>query len=475
MLMTGPTFFCTKYNMNNTAANQLFESLFPAAPAPAPRPNRKQQAINLTKATGRGLLATGRLIGRGLSATAGGLSQAGRYVALKSESLVQKLERAKLNLAELERRKAANNSSVPIEKITNLKVYIRGLQDKLSQLPTNNSSFLEKLRFGNGGGKTIPRRRSLRTSQNIHNAGREYRKTKSRQLLANFQRAVLELQSMESNSSRRRNLLENFKSYGPTNRTFQNMVNRYIEREKSKPKTNNKGRVIGGATVTGNGRGGQQIIFGGGAPGQAPAAVQAPAAAMPFPMAGPAAAPYPIQMGGGAPPPQVSVKVNSRGPNVGMPRGPNVGMPRGPNVGMPRGPNVGMPRGPNVGVAGVSLPPPSTSQVNMVENAGGPMAIRKAVTALKRANGNVNVAMRATGLPRQTFTNVKNLGGVNIAPRIAASVTRHRKRRTTTKKKPTHKVRKPSIRTNRIKKVVHKVPRKNLERFVLLWALRRKR
>lgn len=103
------------------------------------------------------------------------------------------------------------------------------------------------------------------------------------------------------------------------------------------------------------------------------------------------------------------------------------------------------------------------------------MAIRKAVTALKRANGNVNVAMRATGLPRQTFTNVKNLGGVNIAPRIAASVVRHRKRRTTTKKKPTHKVRKPSIRTNRIKKVVHKVPRKNLERFVLLWALRRKR
>lgn len=102
------------------------------------------------------------------------------------------------------------------------------------------------------------------------------------------------------------------------------------------------------------------------------------------------------------------------------------------------------------------------------------MAIRKAVTALKRANGNVNVAMRATGLPRQTFTNVKNLGGVNIAPRIAASVVRHRKRRTT-KKKPTHKVRKPSIRTNRIKKVVHKVPRKNLERFVLLWALRRKR
>lgn len=191
-------------------------------------------------------MATGKLIGRGLSATAGGLSQAGRYVALKSETLVQKLERAKLNLAELERRKAANNSSVPTEKITNLKVYIRGLQEKLSQLPTNNSSsLLEKLRFGNGGGKPIPRRRSFRTSQNIFNAGREYSKKKNPQLLANFKRAVLELQSLESNSSRRKNLLQNYKNYGPTNRIFQNMVNRYIEREKSKPKTNNKGRVIG--------------------------------------------------------------------------------------------------------------------------------------------------------------------------------------------------------------------------------------
>jgi hypothetical protein len=392
----------------NAIANKIYDELFPAAPAPAPvpRPNRRQQAVNL--------------IGRGLSATAGGLSRAGRYVALKSESLAQKLERAKLNLAELERRKAANNSSVTAQQIINRKVFIKGLQEKVSQLPTNNS---ERLRIRNGG-KPVPKRRSLRTSQNIHNAGREYRKKRNPQLL------------------------ENFKSYGPSNRTFQNMVNRYIEREKSRPKTNNKGRVVGGATVTGNGRGGQQIIFGGGAPGQAPVAapypIQAPAAAAapyPFPMAGPAAAaPYPIPMGGGAPP-QISVKVNTRGSNVG----------------------------------GVSLPPPSTSQVNMVQNAGGPVAIQKAVTALKRANGNVNAAMRTSGLPRQTFTNVKNLGGVNIAPRIAASVTRHRKRRTTTKKKTTHKVRKPSIRTNRIKKVVHKVPRKNLEHFVLLWALRRKR
>ena len=455
--------------MNNTAANQLFESLFPAAPAPAPLPTRTQKAINLTKAAGKGLLATGKATGKGLLATGKVIAVPFRFASRRTNLPQVQLRRAQLELENLKKRKEQGNTTITTKNLINKESFIESLKVRLARKglqENNNSSFLEKFKFGNGGGKPIPRRRSLRTSQNIHNAGREYRKKRNPQLLANFQRAVLELQSMESNSSRRRNLLENFKSYGPSNRTFQNMVNRYIEREKSKPKTNNKGRVIGGATVTGNGRGGQQIIFGGGAPGQAQAPAQAPAAAMPFPMAGPAAAPYPIPMGGGAPPPQVSVKVNSRGPNVGMPRGPNVGMPRGPNVGMPRGPNV----------AGVSLPPPSTSQVNMVENAGGPMAIRKAVTALKRANGNVNVAMRTTGLPRQTFTNVKNLGGVNIAPRIAASVTRHRKRRTTTKKKSTHKVRKlPSIRTNRIKKVVHKVPRKNLERFVLLWALRRKR
>ena len=345
----------------NAIANKIYAELFggpapapapapalaPApAPAPAPRPNRRQQAINLSK-------ATGKLIGRGLVATAGGLAKAGRSIALKTESLEQKLVRAQLNLENMKKHKNAGNTGITNQSIINKQVFIEGLKGKVAKkgLYQNNKSTL---------------------------------------------------------------------------------------------KTNNKApKVVEGVTMTGNGRGGQQIIFGGGAPGQAPAAAAAP---YPFPMAGQApaaAAPYPFPMGGGAAP-HISVKVNARGPNVGMPRGLNV-------------------------------PPPSPSQVNMVQNAGGPVAIREAVTALKRANGNINTAMRATGLPRQTFTNVKNLGGVNIAPRIAASVVRHRKRRTTPKKKPTHKVRKPSVRTNRIKKVVHKVPRKNLEHFVLLWALRRKR
>lgn len=442
----------------NAIANKIYAELFGGPPPPAPT-TRTQRVKKIGGEVIQGLKGVGKGIGKGVMATGGGIAAPFRFAARRTNLPQVQLRRAQLELENLKKRKEQGNTTITIKNLINKESFIEGVKVRLGRKglqENNNSSFLKNT-------KPIPKRRSFRTSQNIYNAGKEYKKTKDRKLLANFQHAVLALQSLESNSSRRKNLLQNYKNYGPTNRIFQNMVNRYIEREKSKPKTNNKGRVIGGATVSGNGRGGQQIIFGGGAPGQAPAAapypIQAPAAAMPFPMAGPtAAAPYPIPMGGGAPP-QISVKVNARGPNVGMSRGPNVGMPRGLNVTTP---------------SSLNLPPPSPSQVNMVKNAGGPGAVRAAVTALKRSNGNVNTAMRVTGLPRETFTNVKNLGGVNIAPRIAASVVRHRKRHTT-KKKPTHKVRKPSIRTNRIKKVVHKVPRKNLERFVLLWALRRKR
>jgi hypothetical protein len=408
----------------NAIANRIYAELFGGpAPAPAPPPVPVPRS-NVPKSSSL-------------------LSQAGRYLGLKSESLVQKLERAQLDLEELEKRKAAGNSNVTSKKIIDLKVYIRGLKAKLGKPSkiNNNSSLSRPINR-----RPIPIPISLSRS-GIYEAYRKKRPSK------NFMNALVRVGSV-SNSRERADLYYELKSYGPKERVFQNAVNRYIEREKSRPKTNNKGRVItGGATVTGNGRGGQQIIFGGGVPGQAPVAapyhipVQAPSAAAPYPIQIPGqVAPYPIQMGGGGAP-QISVKVNARGPNSGVPRGPN----------------------------SVVTPPPSASQINMVQNAGGQVAIQKAATALKRANGNVNTAMRETGLPRHTFTNVKNLGGVNIAPRIAASVTRHKKRHTTKKKSSRRKVPKPSIRTNRIKKVVHKVPRKNLERFVLLWALRRKR
>jgi hypothetical protein len=116
------------------------------------------------------------------------------------------------------------------------------------------------------------------------------------------------------------------------------------------------------------------------------------------------------------------------------------------------------------------------NEASLIKNAGGSEAVRAAVTALKRANGNVNVAANSSGLPRQTFNVVKKLGGVNAAPRIVAAVVR-RKRATTHKKRPVTRKKRTTatVRTNRLKKVVHKVPRKNLEKFVLLWALRKKK
>ena len=196
-----------------------------------------------------------------------------------------------------------------------------------------------------------------------------------------------------------------------------------------------------------NGGAGQQIIFGGAQPG--PQFIPGGGGGPPMFIPGGG--------GGGGMPPQISVKVNAPKINFGGVRA-NGGAPPRMNMG------GGAPSPARMNMGG-GVPSVGPREINMVRNAGGPEAVRKAVTALKRANGNVNAAMNSSGLPRQTFVNVKNMGGVNAAPRIAAAVTR---KRTTKRKKKT-------LKTNRIKKIVHKVPRKNLEKFVLLWALRRKR
>lgn len=151
-------------------------------------------------------------------------------------------------------------------------------------------------------------------------------------------------------------------------------------------------------------------------------------------------------------------------------------------IGMP----MPMPQPPAQVSVKVVAPQPTPNQRSLVANAGGPQAIKVASNALKQANGNIPRAMNNTGLPRETFENVKKLGGVNIAPRIAMTIVRRRKthhpvivhrrhtavkrRRTTTKKKV---VACPLVKSNRIKKVLHKIPRKTLENFVASWALRR--
>ena len=59
---------------------------------------------------------------------------------------------------------------------------------------------------------------------------------------------------------------------------------------------------------------------------------------------------------------------------------------------------------------------------NLVKNAGGPEVIRMASSALNRSRGNVQLAMKQTGLPATTFTNVKKLGGPQLATRVAKTV-----------------------------------------------------
>jgi hypothetical protein len=395
---------------------------------------------------------TGRKLGvrRGLAASAAG---AVRFLSRRSDPLEVQMERQKLLLEQLEAK--TNKTNENKKTILNKKVFIKGLELKLHKKPTGEPWFSNGNRNRN---RPSAPAYNLRSTGGIFNAGKIYRHSKNSKLRDQFIRALGQIQDV-SDPRRRLQLLRQMNTNGPQNASFKQRLSTYIrnaESNSSRRRSNNNRNGRAKGVVSGNGRGGQQIIFGGGG-GQAPPQGQAP----------PPQAPPQFMA-----PPQISVapRINLGGVRAGSNAGPpmprNMGgggspMPRNMGGGgspMPRNMGGGgspMPRGLNVG-------PRETA---VIRNAGGPEAVRTAVTALKRANGNVNAAVNASGLPRRTFTAVKNLGGVNAAPRIVASVVRrkHKKRKT------------PTLKTNRLKKVVHKVPRKNLEKFVLLWALRKKK
>ena len=345
----------------------------------------------------------------------------GGFAARRSEDPRAQLVRQQEYLKELERKPESDRTSANRKLISNTKVFMTKLKLKMLGRPANNNGpgFLSQL--GRPSGRPSY---NFTRSENIWKAGQK------KLSVEEFTRGIFRIQRNVSSPSERLRLLREMQRYGPKNSRFREQLTSYIsnaERNSSKKRPTNNGNR--GRVNRGPVGGGQQIIMG--------------------PQAGPAGAPG--QMAWGVmPPPQISVKVNAPKINLGA-RGGNMG---GVSPAQQRM-NLGSP----------------ALQANLVRNAGGPAAVRTAVTALKRANGNVNAAMNATGLPRQTFANVKNLGGVNAAPRIVAAVVR--RKRTTTHKKPKRKT--ASVRTNRLKKVVHKVPRKNLEKFVLLWALRKKK
>ena len=118
---------------------------------------------------------------------------------------------------------------------------------------------------------------------------------------------------------------------------------------------------------------------------------------------------------------------------------------------------------------------------SLIENAGGPNVVTRAAEVLKKSGGNVErAALNTPNIPVRAFQNVKKLGGPSTAVRTVRVVqvvkTRVRRRKTPVKKprrvptRKTKKKKKTSVAT--LKKIVHKLPRRNLEREALKWLSR---
>jgi hypothetical protein len=118
---------------------------------------------------------------------------------------------------------------------------------------------------------------------------------------------------------------------------------------------------------------------------------------------------------------------------------------------------------------------------SLIENAGGPTVVTRAAEVLKKSGGNVErAALNTPNIPVRAFQNVKKLGGPSTAVRTVRVVqvvkTRVRRRKTPVKKprrvptRKTKKKKKTSVAT--LKKIVHKLPRRNLEREALKWLSR---
>jgi len=118
---------------------------------------------------------------------------------------------------------------------------------------------------------------------------------------------------------------------------------------------------------------------------------------------------------------------------------------------------------------------------SLIENAGGPTVVTRAAEVLKKSGGNVEKAVMSTpSIPMSAFQNVKKLGGPTTAVRTVRVVqvvkTRVRRRKAPAKKprrvptRKTKKKKKTSVAT--LKKIVHKLPRRNLEREALKWLSR---
>ena len=265
-----------------------------------------------------------------------------------------------------------------------------------------------------------------------------------------------------SDNKRALEMINNYRRLS-SNASYTANLNRRAERRKAAKKNEKKNENKKGWSG-----GGQQIIFGqpaGAAPVAAPMFMPGPAAPTIIP--GPTgAAPVFVPSGAG---PSISVAPTIR---VNVPQ-------------------------PAAQAAAQMLPPAERSALNnaggyrraasLVQNAGGPESVSRALNALQQSGGNVPKAMASSGLPRNVFANVNKLGGPVTARRTLTAVKKvSRKfegpvkaRRAISRAlaaKPKSKGKKKYVSSacacklppaNKIKLVVSQLRRKNLEKNFL--------
>lgn len=192
-------------------------------------------------------------------------------------------------------------------------------------------------------------------------------------------------------------MIDNYRRLS-SNSSYTANLNRRAERRKATKKNENKKGGWSG--------GGQQIIFGqppvAGGAAAAPVFVPGPAGAAPMMIPGPAG-PVIVPGGGGA------------GPSISV----------APTI------RVNVPQ-PAAQAAAQMLPSSERSALNnaggyrraasLVQNAGGPESVSRALNALQRSNGNIPKAMATSGLSKNVFENVNKLGGPVTARRALTAV-----------------------------------------------------
>jgi hypothetical protein len=103
-----------------------------------------------------------------------------------------------------------------------------------------------------------------------------------------------------------------------------------------------------------------------------------------------------------------------------------------------------------------------SSESVLIRNAGGISSVRKGITALEMANGNTAKARSISGLPLNTFVNIKAMGGIKKAKTIV-----HRRKTKKTKKKRVVRPSCPMYTKNHktiLLSILNKVKKENLKK-----------